>query len=97
MGSRTDNQCWRRWKALNQHTVSTYRQKLKKRKTSLMGNFVGREKERPEVSPEDMQVTAFNGARFAALRSASEQEQAEESQQALDQPILSFDTQVSAM
>lgn len=90
IGSRTDNQCWRRWKALNQTTVSSYRQKLKKRKSSLMGNFVGREKERPEVSPEDMQVAAFSAARFAALRSASEQENASEGQVA---PMLSFDVQ----
>jgi len=53
---RTDNQCWRRWKALDNDEVEAYRQTIYKRKKGLVKNFVGREKERPELDAEDFEI-----------------------------------------
>jgi len=53
---RTDNQCWRRWKALNQEDVEGYKRTIYKKRTGLVNNFVGREKERPDLTPEDFEI-----------------------------------------
>eukprot|EP01090_Pellita_catalonica_P003004 TRINITY_DN12636_c0_g1_i1.p1 TRINITY_DN12636_c0_g1~~TRINITY_DN12636_c0_g1_i1.p1 ORF type:complete len:452 (+),score=89.12 TRINITY_DN12636_c0_g1_i1:101-1357(+) len=50
---RTDNQCWRRWKKLHVDDVEMYRRSVKRRRTGLVNNFVGREKERPDLEEED--------------------------------------------
>jgi len=54
--SRTDNQCWRRWKQLNPEQAEPYRKKIKKKEKALVRNFVGREKERPELDPDDFDL-----------------------------------------
>lgn len=51
---RTDNQCWRRWKSLNSGVeVANYRKSVHKKKKGLVNNFVGREKERPDLTIGD--------------------------------------------
>jgi len=52
---RTDNQCWRRWKKLNSDIYPEYQQKVIK-KRMLVRNFVGREKERPDLTSEDIYI-----------------------------------------
>jgi myb proto-oncogene protein len=55
LSSRTDNQCWRRWKALHpSEDVIEYQQKLKQTKAVMVKNFVGRKEERPLLSAEDI-------------------------------------------
>jgi len=55
VGHRTDNQCWRRWKFLNADALPHYRLTIMKRRKSLVNNFVGREKERSNLTPEDFE------------------------------------------
>ncbi|XP_050378629.1 uncharacterized protein LOC126795944 [Argentina anserina] len=50
---RTDNMCWRRWKVLFPDEVPLRREEKRIRKTALIRNFVDREKDRPELSPND--------------------------------------------
>lgn len=52
---RTDNQCWRRWKLLNQDQAKKYRKSILKKEKEMVKNFCGREKERPEITPEDFE------------------------------------------
>ncbi|KAK8521386.1 hypothetical protein V6N13_077494 [Hibiscus sabdariffa] len=56
MSSRTDNQCWRRWKTLHPEEVPLLRQARKIRKAALISNFVDRESERPALGPNDFNV-----------------------------------------
>ncbi|KAK8569436.1 hypothetical protein V6N13_046491 [Hibiscus sabdariffa] len=56
MSSRTDNQCWRRWKTLHREEVPLLRQARKIRKAALISNFVDRESERPALNPNDFNV-----------------------------------------
>ncbi|GMJ06617.1 hypothetical protein HRI_004330900 [Hibiscus trionum] len=56
MSSRTDNQCWRRWKTLHPEEVPLLREARKVRKTALISNFVDRESERPALGPNDFNV-----------------------------------------
>ncbi|KAH9802086.1 Myb domain-containing protein 4r1 [Citrus sinensis] len=51
--SRTDNQCWRRWKALHPEAVPLFLEAKKIQKTALVSNFVDRERERPALRPND--------------------------------------------
>eukprot|EP01080_Neovahlkampfia_damariscottae_P002888 gene2888-4731_t len=51
---RTDNQIWRRWKALNADKVDDYKKSLQAKDKVMVKNFVGREKERPEITPDDL-------------------------------------------
>ncbi|KAJ4713492.1 Myb-like protein [Melia azedarach] len=51
--SRTDNQCWRRWKALHPHEVPLLQAARKMQKAALICNFVDREQERPALGPSD--------------------------------------------
>jgi hypothetical protein len=53
---RTDNQCWRRWKALNAEDVEGYRRTIIKKRKGLVNNFVGREKERPNLTTDDFEI-----------------------------------------
>jgi hypothetical protein len=53
---RTDNQCWRRWKTLNSDEVQEYKKKIQKKEMGLVKNFVGREKERPKIEVDDVEV-----------------------------------------
>eukprot|EP01089_Gocevia_fonbrunei_P019137 TRINITY_DN6675_c0_g2_i3.p1 TRINITY_DN6675_c0_g2~~TRINITY_DN6675_c0_g2_i3.p1 ORF type:complete len:317 (+),score=95.79 TRINITY_DN6675_c0_g2_i3:144-953(+) len=53
---RTDNQCWRRWKSLNVEQVDDYRRTIYKKRKGLVNNFVGREKERPNLTPDDFEI-----------------------------------------
>jgi hypothetical protein len=53
---RTDNQCWRRWKTLNSEEVYEYKKKIQKRDLGMVKNFVGREKERPTIEVDDVEV-----------------------------------------
>ncbi|EFC50340.1 myb transcription factor [Naegleria gruberi] len=57
MHPRTDNQCWRRWRLISSEEVSDYRKKIYKREKALVKNFVGREKERPDITADDLQIT----------------------------------------
>lgn len=52
---RTDNQCWRRWKVLNIEQAKKYRKTILKKEKGMVKNFCGREKERPEITPEDFE------------------------------------------
>jgi len=54
---RTDNQCWRRWKFLNADSLPHYRLTIMKRRKSLVNNFVGREKEHSNLTPEDFEIS----------------------------------------
>ena len=54
LAPRTDNQCWRRWKALHQDELEDYRQTIQKKRNGMVNNFVGREKERPELTADDI-------------------------------------------
>jgi len=57
MYPRTDNQCWRRWKAICAgEEVETYRENIRKKRKGLVNNFVGREKERPALTVEDFEI-----------------------------------------
>jgi len=56
MYPRTDNQCWRRWRLISSEEVSNYRKKINTKKKALVKNFVGREKERPEITADDFEV-----------------------------------------
>lgn len=51
--SRTDNQCWRRWKALHPEAVPLFLEAKKIQKAALVSNFVDRERERPALGPND--------------------------------------------
>lgn len=51
--SRTDNQCWRRWKALNPDKVPLVQEARRMRRTAFICNFVDRESERPKLDPKD--------------------------------------------
>eukprot|EP01113_Clastostelium_recurvatum_P049514 TRINITY_DN9185_c0_g1_i3.p1 TRINITY_DN9185_c0_g1~~TRINITY_DN9185_c0_g1_i3.p1 ORF type:complete len:959 (-),score=240.93 TRINITY_DN9185_c0_g1_i3:531-3407(-) len=58
MGSRTDNQCWRRWKYIHRgEQVEEYKKSVQKRKKGLPANFVGREKERSDITAADFDDT----------------------------------------
>ncbi|KAL6518140.1 hypothetical protein OROMI_033841 [Orobanche minor] len=50
---RTDNQCWRRWKALFPNEVPMLQAAKKIRNAALISNFVDRECERPALGPND--------------------------------------------
>ncbi|CAK9868430.1 unnamed protein product [Sphagnum jensenii] len=55
MGCRTDNQCFRHWKALNlEHEVS-FQKDTALRRAIFASNFVGRAKERPQLGLQDFQ------------------------------------------
>ncbi|XP_021292351.1 uncharacterized protein LOC110422670 isoform X2 [Herrania umbratica] len=53
MPSRTDNQCWRRWKTLHPKAVPLLQEARRIRKATLISNFVDRESERPALGPND--------------------------------------------
>jgi len=56
LGGRTDNQCWRRWKALNpEQALDGYTRRLVKGERMLPQNFVGREKDRSTLTMEDVE------------------------------------------
>ncbi|PKA50152.1 Myb-related protein 3R-1 [Apostasia shenzhenica] len=50
---RTDNQCRRRWKVLLPHEVPIHKAAQQLKKAVLISNFVGRERERPSIGPND--------------------------------------------
>ncbi|ERN00019.1 hypothetical protein AMTR_s00105p00029600 [Amborella trichopoda] len=50
---RTDSQCRRRWKVLFPEEVPVAQKARKLQKAALISNFVGREKERPAIGPDD--------------------------------------------
>ncbi|XP_010551142.1 PREDICTED: uncharacterized protein LOC104821834 isoform X2 [Tarenaya hassleriana] len=52
--SRTDNQCWRRWKALYPHQVPLIQEARRLRREAIVGNFVDRESERPALGVGDL-------------------------------------------
>ncbi|KYQ93817.1 putative myb transcription factor [Tieghemostelium lacteum] len=56
LGTRTDNQCWRRWKQVHNKSedLVKYQEKISKKKQVVVGNFVGREKERSSLSVDDI-------------------------------------------
>ncbi|TYH98359.1 hypothetical protein ES332_A12G304700v1 [Gossypium tomentosum] len=54
--SRTDNQCWRRWKTLHPEEVPLLQEARKIRKAALISNFVDRESERPALGPNDFNI-----------------------------------------
>ncbi|XWS50801.1 hypothetical protein CRYUN_Cryun12cG0119900 [Craigia yunnanensis] len=54
--SRTDNQCWRRWKMLHPEEVPLLQEARRKRKATLISNFVDRESERPTLGPNDFNI-----------------------------------------
>nr|QWQ79395.1 MYB36 [Zanthoxylum armatum] len=56
--SRTDNQCWRRWKALHPEEVHLFVEAKKMQKAALSSNFVDRKQERPALSPNDFKPIA---------------------------------------
>jgi hypothetical protein len=58
MHPRTDNQCWRRWKHLKKNEVPLYIQKVVKRRIGMVGNFVGRERDRPELTEDDFIIVS---------------------------------------
>lgn len=66
--SRTDNQCWRRWKALHPEAVPLFLEAKKIQKAALVSNFVDRERERPALGPSDF-------IPIAMLESASQPEE----------------------
>ncbi|GFP86225.1 myb-like protein l [Phtheirospermum japonicum] len=53
---RTDNQCWRRWKALFPNEVPMLQEAKKIRRAALISNFVDRESERPALGPSDFRL-----------------------------------------
>ncbi|GLT60360.1 hypothetical protein SLA2020_331290 [Shorea laevis] len=53
MPSRTDNQCWRRWKVLHPDRVPLLQEARRIWKSTCVSNFVGRESERPALGPDD--------------------------------------------
>ncbi|KAL5815509.1 hypothetical protein ACOSQ4_026150 [Xanthoceras sorbifolium] len=57
LSSRTDNQCWRRWKALHPHEVPLLQEARKMQRIALISNFVDRERERPTLGPKDFIAT----------------------------------------
>ncbi|XP_057828110.2 uncharacterized protein LOC131039397 isoform X1 [Cryptomeria japonica] len=57
---RTDNQCRRRWKVLHPQELAAAQKARKIRKAALISNFVGRNKERPTIGPNDF-FTEFEG------------------------------------
>ncbi|XP_017973755.1 PREDICTED: myb-like protein L [Theobroma cacao] len=56
MPSRTDNQCWRRWKTLHPKAVPLLQEARRIRKATLVSNFVDRESERPALGPNDFYI-----------------------------------------
>ncbi|XVF12614.1 hypothetical protein REPUB_Repub08aG0134200 [Reevesia pubescens] len=54
--SRTDNQCWRRWKTLHPEEVPLLQEARRIRKVTLISNFVDRESERPALCPNDFNI-----------------------------------------
>ncbi|XVE58834.1 hypothetical protein DITRI_Ditri04bG0200700 [Diplodiscus trichospermus] len=56
MPSRTDNQCWRRWKILHPEQVPLLKEARRIRKAALISNFVDRESERPALGPDDFHI-----------------------------------------
>ncbi|KAJ1702749.1 hypothetical protein LUZ63_002528 [Rhynchospora breviuscula] len=54
--SRTDNQCWRRWKLLCPQENVQLEAARKIKRTMLISNFVDRQGERPEISPDDFAI-----------------------------------------
>ncbi|KAK8324543.1 hypothetical protein V6Z11_A12G309400 [Gossypium hirsutum] len=56
VASRTDNQCWRRWKTLHPEEVPLLQEARKIRKAALISNFVDRESERPALGPNDFNI-----------------------------------------
>ncbi|XP_022738805.1 uncharacterized protein LOC111291381 isoform X2 [Durio zibethinus] len=57
MLSRTDNQCWRRWKLLHPEEVPLLQEARRIRKATLITNFVDRESERPALGPNDFNIS----------------------------------------
>eukprot|EP01103_Thecamoeba_quadrilineata_P008645 TRINITY_DN18384_c0_g1_i1.p1 TRINITY_DN18384_c0_g1~~TRINITY_DN18384_c0_g1_i1.p1 ORF type:complete len:727 (+),score=136.69 TRINITY_DN18384_c0_g1_i1:58-2181(+) len=62
LAPRTDNQCWKRWKIINHEKFQEHCVNRQKRICGLVSYFVGREKDRPELGPEDfeMNITEIN-------------------------------------
>ncbi|XVF50512.1 hypothetical protein PTKIN_Ptkin04bG0107100 [Pterospermum kingtungense] len=56
MSSRTDNQCWRRWKMLHPEEVPLLQEARIIRKATRICNFVDRESERPALGPNDFNI-----------------------------------------
>ncbi|XP_078163023.1 myb domain protein 4r1 isoform X2 [Carex rostrata] len=54
--SRTDNQCWRRWKLLCPQANVHHQTTRKIKRTMLISNFVDRQSERPEICPDDFAI-----------------------------------------
>ncbi|KAH3743678.1 myb transcription factor [Pelomyxa schiedti] len=53
---RTDNQCWRRWKAISPDPeLESYQHKVRRKMTVLPRNFVGRECERSLLTLDDIE------------------------------------------
>lgn len=50
---RTDNQCFRHWKLLHPEHKISFKKDMDIRRAALATNFVGREKERPELGLQD--------------------------------------------
>ena len=57
LAPRTDNQCWRRWKAMHHEELDGYRHTILKKRIGMVNNFVGREKERPELTVDDFDMS----------------------------------------
>eukprot|EP01117_Protostelium_nocturnum_P002743 TRINITY_DN1363_c0_g2_i1.p1 TRINITY_DN1363_c0_g2~~TRINITY_DN1363_c0_g2_i1.p1 ORF type:complete len:624 (-),score=246.38 TRINITY_DN1363_c0_g2_i1:99-1970(-) len=55
LSPRTDNQCWRKWKMMDQEQSKEYQISLIKKKRALIHNFVGRESERPNLTQDDFE------------------------------------------
>ncbi|GKV23643.1 hypothetical protein SLEP1_g33349 [Rubroshorea leprosula] len=62
MPSRTDNQCWRRWKALHPDQVPLLQEARRIRKAACITNFVDRESERPALGPNDFIPLSIMGS-----------------------------------
>ncbi|GLT63532.1 hypothetical protein SLA2020_360910 [Shorea laevis] len=62
MPSRTDNQCWRRWKALHPDQVPLLQEARRIRKAACITNFVDRESERPALGANDFIPLSIMGS-----------------------------------
>ncbi|XP_032238076.2 serine-rich adhesin for platelets isoform X1 [Nematostella vectensis] len=56
LGTRTDNQCWRRWIQLRKSDYLDYRFNTLRKKREMPRNFVGRKKDRPTIGPKDLDI-----------------------------------------
>ena len=74
MFPRTDNQCWRRWRFHSPEEMEGYRQVIFKRRQALVSNFVGREKERPELTADDFEIKENGGKLSGKKRRRQERE-----------------------